>query len=149
MQDPIYDQLGQFLKKYYWNEIIELSGTYPEQRSLNVSFKTLDNFNSALADLLLNDPDSILNEITQAIRVLDMPNGVILDEAQVRIVNNPNKVKIRGIRHSHVGKLVGIEGIVIKATEVYPKILTAVFECPYCGHIFSIEQTGEYKEPIE
>ncbi|MCK4731297.1 MAG: minichromosome maintenance protein MCM, partial [Methanophagales archaeon] len=71
------------------------------------------------------------------------------DEAKARIVNNPNKIKIRGIRHEHVGKLVGIEGIVIKATEVYPKILTAVFECPYCGHIFSIEQTGEYKEPIE
>jgi replicative DNA helicase Mcm len=149
MQNTINEQLGQFLKKYYWDEIIELSGTYPEQRSLNVSFKRLDNFNSTLADMLLNTPDNILNEITQALRVLDLPNGVILDEASIRIINNPNKLKIRGIRHTHVGKLVGIEGIVIKATEVYPKILTAVFECPYCGHIFSIEQTGEYKEPIE
>ena len=149
MQDPIYDQLGRFLRKYYWNEIIELSGVYPEQHSLNVSFKRLDNFNSTLADMLLNAPDNLLNEITQALRVLDLPNGVILDEAQARIVNNPNKIKIRGIRHEHISKLVGIEGIVIKATEVYPKILTAVFECPYCGHIFSIEQTGEYKEPIE
>ena len=149
MQNAINEELEQFLKKYYWHEIIELSGTYPEQRSLNVSFKRLDNFNSALADMLLNAPDNLLNEITQALRCIDIPNGVILDEAKVRIINNPNKVKIRGIRHSHVGKLVGIEGIVIKATEVYPKILTAVFECPYCGHIFSIEQTGEYKEPIE
>jgi replicative DNA helicase Mcm len=149
MQNTINEQLGQFLKKYYWNEIIEKSGTYPEQRSLNVSFKRLDNFNSQLADMLLNAPDSILDEITQALRVLDLPNGVILDEARVRIINNPNKLKIRGIRHEHISKLVGIEGIVIKATEVYPKILTAVFECPYCGHIFSIEQTGEYKEPIE
>ena len=149
MQNTINEQLGQFLKKYYWDEIIELSGTYPEQRSLNVSFKRLDNFNSALADMLLNTPDNILNEITQALRVLDLPNGVILDEASIRIINNPNKLKIRGIRHTHVGKLVGIEGIVIKATEVYPKLLMGVFECPYCGHIFSIEQTGEYKEPIE
>ena len=149
MESIIHDQLGQFLRKYYWAEIIELSGTYPEQRSLNISFKRLDNFNSALADLLLDDPDNLLSTITQALRVLDLPNGVILEEANVRIINNPNKVKIRGIRHGHVGKLVGIEGIVIKATEVYPKILTATFECPYCAHIFSIEQTGEYKEPAK
>ena len=149
MQNTISEQLEQFLKTYYWHEIIELSGTYPEQRSLNVSFKRLDNFNSILADMLLNEPDKLLNATTQALQVLDLPNGVILDEANARIINNPNKLKIRGIRHEHVGKLVGIEGIVIKATEVYPKILTAVFECPFCGHIFSIEQTSEYKEPVE
>ena len=150
MEDLIYKQLEQFFKKYYWQEIIELSINYPDKRSLNISFLSLDCFERELANLLLEKPEIILDAATEALRAMDLENGVTLDEANIRVIRNLNKVKIRDIRHGHIGKLVSIEGIVIKATEVYPKILIATFECPYCGHIFSIDQSGQqFREPLE
>jgi len=60
------------------------------------------------------------------------------------------KIRIRDIRSEDIGTLISIEGLVLKATEVRPKILEAVFECPFCGHIFSVGQNGRnFINPFE
>ena len=148
--DPLLEKIENFLKRYYWNEIIELSNSYPEKRSLLVKFSEIDIFDSNIADMLLDDPDVTLESATRALREIDIPTGVILDEANLRIIQLPRKVKIRGIRTKDIGKLVSVEGMVTKATEVRPRIVEAAFECPFCHHIFLMAQTGrQFKEPYE
>jgi len=150
VQDLVTEKWEDFLKRYYWNEIIELSNSYPEKRSLLVKFSEMDIYDSTIADMLLDDPDVILESATRTLREMDIPTGVTLDAANLRVIKLPRKVKIRDIRSNDIGKLVSIEGLVTKATEVRPRIVEAAFECPFCHHIFSMAQTGsQFKEPYE
>ncbi|MBA7521788.1 hypothetical protein ES705_13899 [subsurface metagenome] len=150
MQDLVTEKWEDFLKRYYWDEIIEVSNSYPERRSLFVGFSDMDIYDPTIADMLLEDPDVTIEAATRALREMDIPTGVTLDEANLRIIKLPRRVKIRDIRSNDIGKLVGIEGLVTKATEVRPRIVEAVFECPFCHHIFSIAQSGrQFKEPVE
>ncbi|MHC1599738.1 MAG: minichromosome maintenance protein MCM [Candidatus Methanospirareceae archaeon] len=150
MQDLVTEKWEDFLKRYYWNEIIELSNSYPEKRSLFVKFSEMDIYDPTIADMLLDDPEVTLDSATRALREMDIPTGVTLDDANLRIIKLPRKVKIRDIRSNDIGKLVSIEGLVTKATEVRPRIVEAVFECPFCHHIFSVLQSGrQFKEPYE
>ncbi len=150
MQDLVTERWEDFLKRYYWNELIELSNSYPEKRSLFVKFSDMDIYDPNIADMLLEDPDVAIEAAVRALREIDIPTGVTLDEANLRIIKLPRKVKIRDIRSIDIGKLVSIEGLVTKATEVRPRVVEAVFECPFCGHIFSVEQSGrQFKEPRE
>ena len=151
MQDLVTERWEGFLKRYCWNELIEMSNSYPEKRSLFVKFADMDTYDPNLADMLLEEPDVTIASATQALREMDIPTGVTLDAANLRIIKLPKKLKIRDIRSDDIGKLAGIEGLVTKATEVRPRVVEAVFECPFCGHIFSVEQTGgrQFKEPRE
>jgi replicative DNA helicase Mcm len=150
MQDLVTEKWEGFLKRYYWDEIVELSNSYPEKRTLLVKFSEMDIYDSNIADMLLDDPDVILESATRTLREMDIPTGVTLDEANLRVIKLPRKVKIRDIRSHDIGKLVSIEGLVTKATEVRPRIVEAAFECPFCHHIFSMVQTGsQFKEPYE
>lgn len=151
MQDLVTERWEGFLKRYCWNELIEMSNSYPEKRSLFVKFADMDTYDPNLADMLLEEPDATIASATQALREMDIPTGVTLEEANLRIIKLPRKLKIRDIRSGDIGKLAGIDGLVTKATEVRPRVVEAVFECPFCGHIFSVEQTGgrQFKEPRE
>ncbi len=150
MQDLMTDKWEDFLKKYYWNEIIELSNSYPEKRSLFVQFSEMDTYDPTIADMLLDDPDVTIESATRALREMDLLTGVTLDKANLRIIKLPRKIKIRDIRSEDIGKLISIEGLVTKATEVRPRIVEANFECPFCHHIFSVVQSGrQFKEPVE
>ncbi|MHC1635389.1 MAG: minichromosome maintenance protein MCM [Candidatus Methanospirareceae archaeon] len=150
LQDLITEKWEEFLKKYYWEDIIELSNFYPEKKSLFVKFSDIDKFDPNIADMLLENPRVMIEEATRALRSIDLPTGVTLDEAHLRIIKLPRKIKIREIRSEDIGKLVSIEGLVSKATEVRPRIVRAKFECPFCHHTFDVEQDDrKFKEPVE
>jgi len=139
-----------FLRKYYKKEIVELGNDYPNRRSLNIKFRDIDNFNSRLAEEIHSDPDTFMDPLTQELRNFDLETGVRLDKADIRIVELRKKIRIRDIRSEDIGTLISIEGLVLKATEVRPKIVEAVFECPFCGHIFSVGQNGRnFINPFE
>ena len=148
--DLTTERWEDFLKRYCWDALVELSNYYPEKRSLLVKFTDMDIYDPNLADMVLESPDVAINAATRALRTIDTPTGVTLDEANFRIIKVPRRLKIRDIRSEDIGKLVSIEGLVTKATEVRPKVVEAVFECPYCHHVFSVEQSGrQFKEPVE
>ena len=148
--DLVTERWEDFLKRYCWDALVELANYYPEKRSLLVKFTDMDLYDANLADMVLESPDVAINAATRALRAIDTPTGVTLDEANFRIIKVPRRLKIRDIRSEDIGKLVSIEGLVTKATEVRPKVVDAVFECPYCHHVFSMGQSGrQFKEPVE
>ncbi|MBI2575415.1 hypothetical protein HYV82_06035, partial [Candidatus Woesearchaeota archaeon] len=55
---------------------------------------------------------------------------------------------ISEIRSSHIGKLLYVEGLVRKKTDVRPQVVSSKFECPSCGQIMLILQLDQsLKEP--
>ncbi|TGC11407.1 minichromosome maintenance protein MCM [Methanolobus halotolerans] len=144
------EKFRTFLKKYYWDNILQLANDYPDQRSLYVDFSDLEVFDRELADELLFHPDEVIPSADNALQDIDLPVEKVLDDAKVRFVRIPNKVPNRDLRSKHLMQLVAIEGMVRKATEVRPKILNAAFKCMRCEHITLIPQTElKFVEPVE
>ena len=143
----------QFYRNYYREDIGQLAQRYPnEQRSLYVSYDDLFQFDRDLAEDFLNKPEQMREYAEEALRLYDLPADVSLGRAHVRIENLPEGIDIRGIRvhDDHIGKLVSVQGIVRKATDVRPKVTEAAFECQRCGTMTYIPQSdGGFQEPHE
>lgn len=138
----IEEKFETFLKRYYWEQITKLANEYPEKRSLSIAFSDIDRFDSTLANLLLKEPDMVLEVATEVLRTMDLSSGVTLDTANIRVVQLPRKNKIKDIRHEDINGLISVEGLVLKITEVRPKVVEAIFECSFCQHQFMILQRG-------
>jgi len=145
------DRFIQFYRNYYREEIGTLAQQYPnEQRSLYINYDDLYQFDRDLADDYLAQPDQIQEYAEEALRLYDLPADVKLGNAHVRLRNLPDSVDIRGIRvhDNHIGKLVSVQGIIRKATDVRPKITDSAFECQRCGTMNYIPQAdGDFQEP--
>ncbi len=147
----LIDRFEEFYRNYYRNEIGELAQQYPtEEKSLYVDWRDLYRFDPDLADDLRSKPGQLIEYAEEALRLYDLPVDVSLGQAHVRIENLPETTGIREIRHDHHGRLISIQGIVRKATDVRPKITDAAFECQRCGTLSRIPQTdGDFQEPHE
>jgi replicative DNA helicase Mcm len=139
--DPVA-KWEEFLSSRYWDELLELADSYPDERSLMVKFTDIDRYDPEFAEQLLESPDQVLEAAQAALLEIDLPMDVYLDRAHVRIVELPRHYKTRELRSDHIGKLIAIEGLVRTATEVRPKIVSAAFQCQRCGFTFYKEQTS-------
>ena len=139
--DPVA-KWAEFLRSRYWDELLKLADSYPDERSLKIRFSVIDKFDSEFAEELLENPEQILEAAHAALLELDLPMDVYMDRAHVRIAELPRHFKTRELRSDHIGKLLAIDGLVRTATEVRPKIISAAFQCQRCGFTFFKEQTG-------
>ncbi|MFC7018486.1 MULTISPECIES: LAGLIDADG family homing endonuclease [Haloarcula] len=147
----LIDRFEEFYRDYYRNEIGELAQKYPnDQKSLYIDWQDLYRFDPDLADDYRTKPQQLQEYAEEALRLYDLPVDVSLGQAHVRVRNLPESEDIREIRHQHHGNLISVQGIVRKATDVRPKVLTAAFECQRCGTLTRIPQAaGDFQEPHE
>ncbi|NOQ48734.1 MAG: AAA family ATPase, partial [Methanococcoides sp.] len=144
------EKFRDFLKRYYWDEILLLANEYPELRSIVVDFPDLEQFDADLAYELLEHPDDVIPYAEQALREIDIPIEKDLDEAHVQFIKVPNRVAIRELRSKHLLKFISIEGMIRKATEVRPKITNAAFMCMRCENTSFEPQGGpKFVEPTD
>ncbi|WP_440952542.1 minichromosome maintenance protein MCM [Methanococcoides sp. FTZ1] len=144
------EKFRDFLKRYYWDEILLLANEYPEMRSIVVDFPDLEQFDSDLAHELLEHPDDVIPYAEQALHEIDIPIEKDLDDAHVQFINIPNRIGIRDLRSKHLLKFISIEGMIRKATEVRPKITNAAFMCMRCENTSYEPQEGtKFVEPNE
>ncbi len=135
----------KFFRMYYHKGILKVVQGYPETKSLVVDFNDLDRYDITLADELLNNPDATLIAAENALRNIELPLDVPTARINVRFTNLPasHTTMLRDLRSVDVDKFRAMEGIVRKATDVRPKLVMGVFECPYCGEEMSKPQDQE------
>lgn len=97
-----------------------------------------------LADYLLDEPEEALQWFSLCFYSLYeyRPN--------VRITNLPQScsVSIGDARISDLNKFIKVKGVPVGVSKVLPKVTSAKFECPSCGMVVNILQTGEkFKTP--
>lgn len=140
-----------FLRRYYWDNLLELISIYPERKSLNIKFSDLDRYDFDLATELINTPDKVLRDANEAIKSIEFPAPDFeFENVYIRVSGLPEKVRRRDIRHELINKLIAIDGVVQRVTEVTPKITVAAFRCMRCDHITLIPQlSGVFTEPFE
>jgi replicative DNA helicase Mcm len=124
---------------------------YPGKRSVFVDYWDIDKADSKLAEIVLTQPYKAFFNAEEALKNIDVTSEQKLS-LHFRVVNLPdtNRVIIRKIRASHLGKLHAVDGLVKKRTEVRPKLLVGAFQCQKCGAIVRVEQEEDIlKEPSE
>ncbi|KDE60311.1 MCM family protein [Halostagnicola sp. A56] len=151
---PLADRLGDFLRRYYSEEVKQLAQHYPkESRSLEVDYDDLYQFDPNVADDVLSQPEQLQRYLEEALRVYDLPIDISLGQAHVRVHNLPPEYTYYPGEFSpskHLGAYRGIRGEVTKATDVYPKVEEAAFECQLCGTLNRIPQSdSDFQEPHE
>jgi replicative DNA helicase Mcm len=122
--------------------------------SLILNFDDLLAMDSELAENLLKKPDEYLQHACKAayaqLQIEDPEYAEQIENVDVRIRNLPESTPLRLLGSIHIGKLVMVEGIIVRATPVRPMVMQAAFKCKRCGNVSYIEQTGAFlRAPFE
>jgi replicative DNA helicase Mcm len=142
-------KIKKFFNSYCLNDILELATYYPDEKSLYINFINIEKFDRDLAKKLLDNPGEIIPEFECNLREFDLPIYKKFQDVHVRILNVPSRVAIGELRSNHLGKLISIEGMVRKSTEVRPRVTKAAFQCLRCGYITYVEQNSfKFEEPF-
>ncbi len=143
---------SEFLERYYHEDILKLAREYPDRKMLIIDYHNLERFDLDTAHYLLENPDSELHKLTDALRDYSLPIDSI-DKAKVSIKNLPatEKISISKIGSGQVSKLIAIEGRINKVGPIRAKLLSGAFKCRRCGYTSIISQSdnGKYTEPFE
>jgi len=149
--ETLVAQWQKFFEEYCKSDIETVALEYPEKRSLYVDYWKIDEADSKLAELLLIQPYKAIFNAEEALKNIDVASENSL-KLHFRVVNLPDtsRILIRRIRANHLGKLMAVDGLVKKRTEVRPKLLVGAFQCQKCGAIIRVEQDEDIlKEPSE
>lgn len=120
--------------------------------SLMVDFEDLWAFDQKLAEELLEKPEEYLRHAGNAayaqLQTEDPEYAEKLadklETVTVRIVHLWEPAPLRKLGSAHIGKLVMVEGIVVRSTPVRPMVVNATFKCKRCGETTLVNQTGQF-----
>lgn len=157
------DRFTDFLRNYkdehgnltYLMKIRQLS--LNEERSLSVDFKELSSYDNQFTTDATNEPSTLLEAARLAFLAIlrnEDPDYVEslqkrASELLVRIINYVEQhVPLRAIRSIHIGKLIQIGGILMRASEVKPLLEVGAFQCKECKTLIVVQQEdGQYTLP--
>jgi replicative DNA helicase Mcm len=144
--DPQERFLEFFKKAKYRQKISQMAITGSE--SITVDFEEIFGFDQRLAEKLLEKPEAFLQHAGNAayaqLGIEDAEYAGKIEKVTVRIVNLLGKEQLRKLGSKQMGKLVMVEGIVVRATPVRPMVMNAAFRCKRCGTVNHVEQTGQF-----
>ncbi|MEM3466022.1 MAG: hypothetical protein QW566_06070 [Candidatus Jordarchaeales archaeon] len=116
--------------------------------SVTVDFEDLLSFDRALAEAVMERPDETLKGAGDAafeqLRIEAPQHAERLEGLSVRVRGLPASTPLRALDSSLLGKLVQVEGIVVRATPLRSMVVKAAFQCRVCGEISFVEQSGSF-----
>ena len=136
----------EFLEINYHAKLLDVA--LIGQKFIEIDFQELSKFSPELTDDSIEHPDETIKAFELACNNFDLPNDT--KNIHIRIFNltNEQRILIRNIRSSHIGKFIWFEGVVRQKSDVRPQVTTARFECPSCGNIITVLQLdNKFKEP--
>jgi replicative DNA helicase Mcm len=149
-ETPLIDPQERFLeffkKEKYRQRISQLAIT--GKSSVTIDFDELYGFDQALAEHLLNKPEEYLQHAGKGayeqLRIEDSEYAEKIEKVIIRVVQLLGKEVLRKLGSRQMGKLILVEGIVVRATPVRPMVLQAAFKCKRCGTVNRVDQTGQF-----
>jgi len=149
--DPQEEFQDFFKQEHYRQQLSQLA--VEGKTSVNVVFEDLASHNQELAKHLTEHPVEFLSHAEHAaleqLRIEDPQYAEQTKQLTVRIQDLYDVTPLRKLGASQINKLIMVNGVVVKATIVHPKVLKAAFECRRCGERQFIEQNTPFlKLPV-
>jgi replicative DNA helicase Mcm len=144
--DP-QERFQNFLKtEQYRQRLSQMSMS--GKTSLTVDFEDLLAFDQKLTEELLERPDEYLKHANNAayaqLQIEDPEYAEKIEGLVVRIVKLLEAAPLRKLGSAQIGKLVMVEGIVVRSSPVRPMVMQAVFKCKRCGTTNPVNQSGTF-----
>jgi len=136
----------KLLHEYRVIDEIDHAAEDTDRNYIDIDYWTIEHFNEKFSDYVLDHP-------ARALRVLEkMIKELTKRKLTVRIFKLPktHQIKIRSIRSNHLGKLIAVQGLVRKTSEVRPEMKEGLFECLRCHAVMrEYQETMDFHEPLE
>ncbi|MHA1950501.1 MAG: minichromosome maintenance protein MCM [Candidatus Thorarchaeota archaeon] len=137
----------------YWTRVQQMS--INDEVSLAVDFQDLTSFDNVFMAIAAEEPKRFLEMVNHALisvlRVEDPDYVSSITDISIiktRFIGYPEHIPLRTIRSRHIGKLIHISGIMMRASEVKPLLVKAIFLCRICqAEIPQDQDEGKYTEP--
>jgi replicative DNA helicase Mcm len=144
--DP-QERFQEFFKtERYRQRISQLSVT--GKTSLMVDFEELLAFDQRLAENLLENPEENLRHTSNAayaqLQIEDQEYAEKIETVIVRIVRLLEAEQLRRLGSEQIGKLIMVQGIVVRSSPVRPMVMQGAFKCKRCGTVIPISQSGQF-----
>ncbi len=137
--EAVKAKFDDFLDQYYKEAIADIIVAFPDKRSLNVDFKDLSKFDPELASELINNPESIIDAANESLKGKLKDINMKEKEPHVRFYGqNINTPLVQDIGSNYIGKLVMLDSLVVKRSEINPKVKIGFYKCTYCGATYKI-----------
>ncbi len=159
--DESQERFEEFLRTYkdeegslsYWTKVQRMS--INDEISLTIDFQDLISFDNVFMALAADNPSKFIETINNALVAVlrvedpDYVSSIDITLLKARISNYSEHVPLRAIRSKHIGKLVRVSGIMMRASEVKPLLVQAMFQCRICDEkIPQTQEEGRYTEPV-
>ena len=119
------------------------------QRSLIIDFIDLLVYDQLLAKMVIDNPTITLKAASQAVKELvqqeNREYAEHIGEFFVRFRNLPETIPIRSLKSEYVGKLIQVEGILVRSTPIRQQLRVAVLRLPD-GREVEVLQEGDFLE---
>ena len=140
-------EFEEFLSERCYNQIDK--AVREGKDSIVIDFKGMDAFNFELSDYLKDNPNEGIAAAEEGVKGVDL---VTDEELNVRFGNMPEEdfVFLRNLRSKHLGEFIPVEGMIKRASQVKPEVVSAEFQCTNCGDIVEKEQdSSKLKSPYK
>lgn len=121
---------------------VALSGS----RSLVVDFEDLIAHDADLARSILDKPDEYFEYLDRSawaqLKIEDPEYAEVIKKLRVRFRKLPERNTLRKIGSENIGRLLLIDGIIVRSTSVKPLLIKAAFQCRKCNAMSYVEQAG-------
>jgi len=118
------------------------------KKSLKIEFEDLLTFDRGLSEEILGSPEDYLKHANNAaysqLQIEDPEYADSIERVIVRITRLLEVAPLRKLGSNHIGKIVMVEGIVVRSTPVRPMVMQAAFRCKRCGTTTYVNQTGPF-----
>lgn len=140
-------EFEEFFSQQYYERVA--SAIQDGEESIIVDFMEMDVFSPGLSDYLREHPESAVDAAEEGVLGVDIAPD---EDFTVRFTNMPEEdfVLLKNLRSKHLGKFIPIEGMIKRASQVKPEVVSAVFECTQCGDRYEKEQdSSKLKSPYK
>ncbi|MCW4034288.1 MAG: minichromosome maintenance protein MCM [Candidatus Bathyarchaeota archaeon] len=118
------------------------------KKSFIVDFDELLSAEPKLVQQLLNHPDEYLEYANRAafaqLQIEEPEFAEEIKTVTVRFRGLLETTPLRILGSLHIGKLVMLEGIVVRASPARPIVMEAAFKCKWCGAMTTVSQSGPF-----
>ena len=135
----IEDKFTEFFNSYYIDQINDMYISYPKRRSVMIDIKDLERYDIDLAAELSNNPDVIVPIANAALLKLNS-HAEIKDPVYARFFGSEAHMPlIQDVGSEHINKLLTLDSLVVKRSEIIPRVHLAKFKCTFCASTIEVK----------
>jgi replicative DNA helicase Mcm len=132
LTEELSEKFVEFYNSYCIDLINDMFVSYPSKRSVMIDVKNLEKFDIELANELIEEQDKILPAANSALLKLN-PGITISEPVYARFFGvETNMPLIQNVGSDNIGRLLTLDALVVKRSEITPKVSTGKFKCTFC-----------------